>query len=1078
MKENKEANFIVGVGLSEGGLDALSKFLRSFKKLDPDFCIVVVMQVNYLSKQEYDSFLKEQNKWPIVPIEKDIQLQPGQIYVAAPNSYLQFKNNRLTTVKPSNNTPIDVFFTSLAKEKKEKAIGIILSGTGNDGSLGIASIKEENGYKIAQIPHTAEDESMPTKAIESQNIDLVLPVEQMHREIMHYINNYKIATDSSLPRDGIEGIFELLEKRSGTDFSQYKPATIIRRVNYRIDKLKVNSLADYNVLIKNAPRELDILFETVLIGVTEFFRDADAFTAFANNMKELMQQKEQGDTLRIWCAGCASGEEPYSVAMMLHEKMGREIVNYDIQIFGTDIDERTLNFARKAVYNKNSLGNLDPKLVSKYFDRVGNLHYEIKKKIKEHILFTKHDITNDPPFVKLDAVVCRNLLIYFNNNLQKQIFRIFHFSLKKNGHLFLGSSEAVHIANELFTKVDEHKLYRKTDTGKDYNLKFSHFKNKNEVSNPHSKSHETRGMSVVDIAKETLYYKNDNPFVIINEQGEIKEVNGSLRLYMEIGQGTMNANLHKMVNTELVTFIKVLLSQVKKYNVPQSSQIIKFRLYDSNHYVRIKIIPLIYTINESQYFIVVFEKIVPGENHLQAKKDLSTEEASKYQIQELEDEVISLKRHFQVFREELETSNEELQVMNEELQSTNEELKSANEEMVTSNEELQWANEELNSVNQDLYLSNESLKQKEEELKKERNISRKNEIIYRSMSENIPNGSIGILNEKLEIEYLVGKGIKPFSDNPDNLIGKPFSKMIPLQKQEFARLSDILSNTVQGESGNTEFYYNNNYYDFYAALIKLPSEDKNKVLFLIQNITQAKKDKLQAMMAIEAAELIVYEYNFKTKSFQHNEALLNFFELEKGEILDIDIFENKIHPEDIDQKQQKNKEALKNGSLSYETRIILKKGIRWIRVFGRILFDENNKPELEVATLMDITKDKLLLEQVRESEERFKLIADSAPVMIWKRNKDKTGSFFNRKWLEFTGNLEGKEMDTGRLENVHPEDIDEFESVFNSSYKKRSSYLLEYRLRRSDGVFRWIMDHGVPVINENNYFEGFIGSSN
>ncbi|MBK6263913.1 PAS domain S-box protein [Marivirga sp. S37H4] len=1074
-KENKDS-YVVGVGLNGGGLDALAKFLNSFYGAEADFCLVVVMQFHSDNKNKLINVIKKYSSWPIVTSENNSSLQARHIYLAPQNHNISFKNGFLKTEAGAQNFPIDTFFSSLAKERKGKAIGVILSGTGSDGSEGIKAIREANGYTMAQMPDTAECKGMPSSAIQSNHIDIVLPAEQMFQEIVHYVNNHQLITESKLPKKGIDAIFELLEKRSGTDFSQYKPTTILRRVNYRMNKLQLSSLADYYAMIEKNPKELDILFETVLIGVTEFFRDKNAYDSLSANFQKLIKSKKPEDPIRIWCVGCATGEEPYSIAILLHEILGADISKYDLQIFASDIDERVLNFARKGIYQKVSVENIPPKLLAKYFDKKTNTHYEVKKTIKKDILFSRHDITSDPPFVKLDAIICRNLLIYFNNNLQKQTFQIFHFALRNNGLLFLGKSESVSVAAELFAKADEHKIYRKADASLDYRLKFSQFKNKNELVQSDVRKHEIRNMSVVDIAKETLYYKYGHPFVIINEQAEIKEVNGSLRLYLEISQGTMNANLTKMVNTELVTSIKILLAQVRKTNVPHTSQVIKFTLYEMDHYVKLKIMPLIYSVNDSRYYLVIFEKIQPGENFVSLQKEMHSSDITGFRIQELEDELSSLREHLQLFTEELESTNEELQITNEELQSTNEELKSANEELETSNEELQSANEELNMSNRDLNLSNEALKEKEAELKKAKNISEKNEIIYRTLSENIPNGSIGILNDQMKIEYLAGTGIKEFTKNSDELSGKAFLDLIKLSETEREKLTTILPKTLKGKTGNAEFYYEDNYYDLHTVPIKLPSDSKNKVLFLIQNITQAKKDHLKVMMAIEVAELVIYEYNYNTAAFLPNTALLKLFEFDESDLFNTAAFLSKYHPEDLSLRNRKNEEALKTGVLSYEARLLLKSGIRWIRVFGRILFDENKKPELEVATILDITKDKQLLEQIRESEERFRHIADSAPVKIWMSDVNKNATYFNKKWLDFVGQSLENAIGKDRLENVHPDDKKECEAIYNTSFDKKESFSMEYRLKRHDGEYRWILDHGLPVIDSLGNFEGFIGS--
>ncbi|KKM78425.1 hypothetical protein LCGC14_1360080, partial [marine sediment metagenome] len=532
--------------------------------------------------------------------------------------------------------------------------------------------------------------------------------------------SHTIAQTVEPNKKSMDAIFELLEKRSGTDFSLYKPTTIMRRINHRMANLQLGSLVEYFEMIKNSPRELDVLFETVLIGVTEFFRDTEAYAGLKKYLEIMLNDKNSGDSIRIWSVGCATGQEPYSVGILLHELLGKTINQYHIQVFASDIDEKALNFGRKGIYPKESLESMPPDLVKRYFEPRGEHHFEIVKEIKQHTLFTRHDISNDPPFVKLDLITCRNLLIYFNNDLQKQSFQIFHYSLRPHGLLFLGKSESVSVAADLFTTTDSKKIFRKADATLNYQLRFSRFKNQRERMASEKQKDKVRNMSIIDVAKETLYYKFEHPFVIVNGQSEIKEVHGSLRLYLEIGQGTMNANLHKMANPELVTVLKALQAQVKKTGVPHLSHIVKFNLYDNDHYLRIRIAPLIYMVREEQYYLVMFQKVEPSDQILDLEKKLNTQDFVDLRIKELEDELASTKEHLQIFTEELEATNEELQTINEELQSANEELKSSNEELETSNEELQSANEELNTANHEMRLANEELVKKENELQEEK----------------------------------------------------------------------------------------------------------------------------------------------------------------------------------------------------------------------------------------------------------------------------------------------------------------------------------------------------------------------
>ncbi len=484
-----------------------------------------------------------------------------------------------------------------------------------------------------------------------------------------------------------------------------------------------------------------------------------------------MRVKSQDDSIRIWCVGCATGEEPYSIAILLNELLSTSVNKYHIQIFASDIDERALNFARKGIYATESLKNMDQSLITSYFTVKDAAHYQLNKEIKQHVLFTRHDISNDAPFVKLDAVVCRNLLIYFNNDLQKQSLQIFHYALRPKSFLFLGKSESISQVSDLFKKSDSNKIFYKADAGLNYDLRFSRFKTQSFLNESNrGKKTKTKNISIVDAAKETLYHKYQNPFVVINDSAEIKEVHGSLRLYLEISQGTMNANIYKMVNPELVTILKGLHAQVRKTGVQHISHVVKFKLYGNDHFVRLNVTPLIYPVHESQYYLVIFDKIEPSEQVLELQKKLEASDFVDLRIKELENELATNKEHLQIFTEELETINEELQTINEELQSANEELKSSNEELETSNEELQSANEELNTANYELRVTNEAYLEKEKELKEEKELSESNEIIYRTIAENIPDGAVGILNSDFIIEYVAGKFI---GKNPDNdIVGR------------------------------------------------------------------------------------------------------------------------------------------------------------------------------------------------------------------------------------------------------------------------------------------------------------------
>ncbi len=732
MKNEREL-YVIGVGTSAGGLDALTKMVKSFNNATQNFAVIVAQHLSPNYKSELATILSRHCKWPVVTIEQSMQVEPGKIYVTPENKRITYSDKSLQLdVFGDNHTyspSIDDLFASIAENEKSQAIGVVLSGSAKDGSIGIKTIKEYGGFTIAQSPESSIFSDMPLAAIETGMVDVVTHPSQIFDEISYYVENHSIIKDLEPVEKGIDLIFKLLSRRTGVDFSQYKQSTILRRVDKRTETLRLPDLKSYHQYIKKNPFEIDRLFETVLIGVTEFFRDKDAFAALTEEFTHILNQKSDNDSLRVWSVGCSTGQEAYSIAIVIQELFEDYDSNFQLQIFASDIDERALNFARKGVFNSEEVASFRPEILEKYFDKVED-GYEVKKTIKQHILFSRHDITNDPPFVKQDLIVCRNLLIYFNNHLQKEALHVFNYALNPNGLLFLGKSDSIGVAKELFEKIEGTKIFRNIKSNRPLRMHFSPRKSKLEKKD--TKAVQNRNLSLVEVAMDKLYHSPLNPFVIINEHGLIKESQGSLRKYIELSPGSMDANIYKMVNKELVMEIRTLLARCRKTGNSHSGTVVQFMLYERLNYVRLNIMPLSYPLGDSPNYILSFEGIDPeSTGYLKYAKELSKKDFENIRIRELENELESLRNHVETFSEELELNNQEVQSMNEELQSANEELKSSIEEMETSNEELQSSNEELHTANTELRSLNNEIIEKEAAL-------RKSEEQFRLMANNIP----------------------------------------------------------------------------------------------------------------------------------------------------------------------------------------------------------------------------------------------------------------------------------------------------------------------------------------------------
>jgi two-component system CheB/CheR fusion protein len=475
----------------------------------------------------------------------------------------------------------------------------------------------------------------------------------------------------------------------------------------------------------------------LLIGVTEFFRDKDAFNLLRTILVERRKYEQDKKNFRIWSVGCATGEEPYSLAILMLELMEKEFPHYDLQIFATDIHQRALNIARNGIYQADQLKNVPDNLREKYFDRIPE-GYEIKRKVRQSVLFTKHDITDNPPFIRLDLIVCRNLMIYFNSELQREILKLFNYALNPEGLLFLGKSENIS-DTQYFEKVDNrNRIFKKLFGEPLHGHLRSKRYDKKETIPVSYKGTEKKEASLKDIIKETLLKTYEHPFVIVDEQNKIREIYGSVRLFMELKNGGTNVDIVKMVNQELQLDLRALLVKVKKQPKSHKSRIIRFKVFDKEYLVRMLVKPLQYLFGKHLYFMVIFEipEDVPGFDL--EREDLPDIRFASFRIRELEEELAISKDHLQTFTEELETANEELQAMNEELQSANEELKSSNEEMETANEELQSANEELSTANVELRKSNETLLEKEGELEQLNSKMEESEQRFRFLADNAP----------------------------------------------------------------------------------------------------------------------------------------------------------------------------------------------------------------------------------------------------------------------------------------------------------------------------------------------------
>jgi two-component system, chemotaxis family, CheB/CheR fusion protein len=713
MSENTDQNFwVIGVGSSAGGLEALSSFFKSLPE-KPNAAFIVAQHLAPHAKSMMVELIGRQTKMPVISVSDHLTIEPGLICIVPPNFDVTTKDGQLrltpagieTRPKPS----VDLFFQSIAKVYGRRSVGIILSGTGSDGSEGIRAIKENGGVTIVQDSESAKYDGMPKSAFETGLVDAVLPPEKIAEQLFFILQNreseilppVKIRQDSDF-----EKILKYLKKEIGADFTQYKVGTVQRRIEKRLSALKITTLQDYFTYLQNNNVELGLLSQNMLVSVTAFFRDPDAFQALGQCLEQMIIKKSSEDEIRIWIAGCATGEEPYSFAMLISEIFERVGKRIPTKIFATDMDHEALVYARNGFYTMDEMQGLPEELLEKYFDRRDKT-YEIRKSIKDMIVFARQDIIQNPPFVKLDLISCRNVLIYFESTLQNRVFEIFHYALKAQGILFLGKSE--NALPTLFETIDrKEKIFKRIHA----TSQLSYYPANKYKINTSSIIHQTKKRpenlrTISETASLQLVKMHQLAGVVVDEESAIIHIIGDVAEFIGFPTGLADFRLTNLLNKNAVVEFSVLLKKSAKEGKTQRSRTYKFENHPKKSF---------------SFSVKPFEMDDPAQKSLflvsfEHRKQLAVVEPATQHSQDVPNRMMELEQEVAATRENLQTVIEELEVSNEELQSLNEEMSSTNEELQASNEELETTNEELQSTNEELLTLNEELNVKSSELK-------------------------------------------------------------------------------------------------------------------------------------------------------------------------------------------------------------------------------------------------------------------------------------------------------------------------------------------------------------------------
>ncbi len=727
---------VVGIGASAGGLAAFEAFFSGMPvDADPGMAFVLVQHLAPDHKSILSDLIRRYTRMQVFEVEDGMVVKVNCAYIIPPNRDMAFLGGTLQLLEPAaprgQRLPIDFLFRSLAQDQGERAIGIVLSGTGSDGTLGVRAIKGEGGMVMAQTPESTEFDGMPRSAIATGLVDYELEPDKMPAQIIAYASHAfgKLPQVDSLQtpksESALKKIFVLLRSQTGHDFSKYKPSTIHRRIERRMAVHQIATLDSYVKYLQQTPPEVVSLFGDLLIGVTSFFRDPEAFKLLENEViPKLFADKPAGGTVRVWSAGCSSGEEAYSIAILLQERMEALKASYMVQLFATDIDSRAIATARLGSYPASIAADISPERLARFFTlEADGSAYRIHKSIRDLLVFSDQDVIKDPPFSKLDLVSCRNLLIYLGAELQKKLIPLFHYALKPGGYLFLGTSEGVGEFNDLFAVLDrKSKLYqRKEDSHRMARTALGRFLPPvMAIDATQARSAVRTGLSarqpLRELTEQALLQQLAPAGALVNSQGDILYLHGRTGMYLEVPPGDAGINnILKMAREGLRRDLSIALHQAASNR--EAVRCPGLRVKTNGHFtsVNLRVSPMAvsptgtHDTPESQLYLVLLEEaasieapVLPAPAVAAGGAELQPDLVTQARIAALQQELHAKDEYLQATHEELETSNEELKSSNEEMQSVNEELQSTNEELETSKEELQSVNEELGTVNNEL----------------------------------------------------------------------------------------------------------------------------------------------------------------------------------------------------------------------------------------------------------------------------------------------------------------------------------------------------------------------------------------
>lgn len=1089
----KKANYIVAIGASAGGLEAIHEFFDNM----PEYGNLSFVIIQHLSS-DYKSLLVElvskHTHMQVREVEEDMAVENDCVYVIPNNKEIIIEKGRLRLlqkpVEKAPNTAIDTFLFSLAKDKGREAICIILSGTGTDGTRGAGAVKKAGGMVMVQDPESAKFDGMPRSAIAADVMDYILAPEFMPGEIFNYVQDLPLHVfNGKIEEHLLPEVFKLVQENSGQDFHHYKSPTITRRIAKRMGNLNLRTLEEYLAYMRKEPEESKLLAKDFLIGVTRFFRDKTAFDVLRDQvMDKIIEGKEEGAILKVWATACSTGEEAYSMAIILDQLLQKKGKWLDVKIFATDIDSNAVEYAAKGTYPASVLKDVDAAIVKKYFIKEDK-HYTIVPRLRKQIVFARHNILKDPPFIKNDLVSCRNMLIYMDNVLQRQVLASLHFALNTGGYLFLGTSESAALIRGGMEEINaKWKLYRKTDATRSAppdNLysPLEYIRQSREARTTGSGSmfgQEKRlALSLLDDFREVLSEDFGYAAVYIDKNYEIREATGNYKKYLSLPDKRLNLNLLKMVHPDLSMVLNMALRQAWKTTQKASIKGIKLNLKEGLRVVNVLIKP---DTGNGQYTLIVFgdepERAALMAEH---KEEMSYPAGVNEHIMSLEAELGETRTNLQMAIEGLETSNEELQ-------SSNEELLSANEELQSSNEELQSLNEELHTLNTEHQLKIKELLELNDDMD---NYFRSTDI-----------GQL-FVDSRMQIRKFNPAAVKMINLIPAD-IGRPISHISTNITQD--NLVEEINQVIRQKHTIEKELVLSNGNNYLMKIMPYIRQDKQTdgVVITFVDITAIKELDMILKGVFNASTSLIMAF----KSVTNQSGVLTDFRLLTANSAATKLLGREVLAQKSPSMKQSIPQLTQQGLFDKYVQVVAD-GV----VLHTEVLVEYNKEEVWyemsavrtadglVITCSDVTEKKdaeerlrrnynelvqareslrnlnaaledKVLERTREltqSEERFRLVSKATNDSIWDWNLTNNSVWWSDNFYNIYGYSADQQSGSRSfwLDKIHPDDRSRVQESINRAVNTKQSQWSEgYRLLRADGTYAYILDRGYLLQDE------------